>query len=136
MGWPTMLYRELRRRNLARNCPMSGVDPSLFCKFCPCPCIYESPPDLFVHKSPHPPRQTFPSENPAGFFLSYTDMFHMLNFNTLAKRSKTRIHVIPVKTGIQELQQLSRALDTRFRGYDKFLRDYQFSFTMIARTTI
>ena len=41
----------------------------------------------------------------------------------VVKSLKTHIFVIPVKMGIQSFQVVAPPLDTRFRGYDDFLRD-------------
>jgi hypothetical protein len=49
------------------------------------------------------------------------------NFDGFAKSPKMRFSVIPVKTGIQEIQEV---LDSRLRGSDDcgdFLRKHQFS---------
>ena len=49
------------------------------------------------------------------------------NFDEFAKSRKTPFPVIPVKTGIQEIQEL---LDSRLRGSDNcgdFLRIHQYS---------
>jgi len=50
--------------------------------------------------------------------------FRMTKFDDLAKSPKTPFSVIPVKTGIQEIQEL---LDSRLRGsddYGDFLREH------------
>jgi hypothetical protein len=41
------------------------------------------------------------------------------------KSQKSLISVIPAQAGIQEFQIVTKPLDTRFRGYDDFLREYQ-----------
>jgi hypothetical protein len=51
--------------------------------------------------------------------------FRMMKFDGFVKSPKTPFSVIPVKTGIQEIQEL---LDSRLRGsddYGDFLRDHQ-----------
>ena len=40
----------------------------------------------------------------------------------LAKKHNLLFSVIPAKAGIQEFQKHTNRLDTRFRGYDDFLR--------------
>ncbi len=40
----------------------------------------------------------------------------------LVKSAKQHLSIIPVQTGIQYSQAVTRILDTRFRGYDDFLR--------------
>jgi hypothetical protein len=51
--------------------------------------------------------------------------FRMMKFDGLVKSLKTPVCVIPVKTGIQEIQEV---LDSRLRGSDDlgdFLRTHQ-----------
>jgi hypothetical protein len=51
--------------------------------------------------------------------------YRMTKFDGLAKSRKTPFSVIPVKTGIQEIQEV---LDSRLRGsddYGDFLRGHQ-----------
>jgi len=43
--------------------------------------------------------------------------FRMMKFDDLAKSPKTPFSVIPVKTGIQEIQEV---LDSRLRGSDDY----------------
>ena len=42
-----------------------------------------------------------------------------------AKKHNRRFFVIPAKAGILEFQKVINRLDTRFRGYDDFLRVHQ-----------
>ena len=57
------------------------------------------------------------SRNPLIFQYSKTD--------GLDKKHNRRFFVIPAKAGIQEFQKVTNRLDTRFRGYDDFLRVHQ-----------
>ncbi len=41
------------------------------------------------------------------------------------KKRKSRFLVIPAEAGIQEFQKVINRLDTRFRGYDDYLRMHQ-----------
>jgi hypothetical protein len=53
------------------------------------------------------------------------NVYESINFDGFVKSPKTPFSVIPVKTGIQEIQEL---LDSRLRGsddYGDFLRDHQ-----------
>jgi hypothetical protein len=50
-----------------------------------------------------------------------------LNLDTFVKSQKNLISVIPAQAGIQEFQPVTKPLDTRFRGYDDFLREHEFN---------
>ncbi|GBE01938.1 hypothetical protein BMS3Bbin06_02380 [bacterium BMS3Bbin06] len=49
----------------------------------------------------------------------------VVNVDELVKSLKKCFFVIPVETGIQSFQIVTRFLDSRFRGNDDFLREYQ-----------
>ncbi len=51
--------------------------------------------------------------------------YFKLKIDKLVKNPEKQFFVIPVKTGIQSFQVVTCFLDTRFRGYDDFLRMYQ-----------
>ncbi|GBE01734.1 hypothetical protein BMS3Abin08_01167 [bacterium BMS3Abin08] len=48
----------------------------------------------------------------------------VVNVNGFVKNLKKCFFVIPVETGIQSFQIVTRFLDSRFRGNDDFLREY------------
>jgi len=48
------------------------------------------------------------------------------NFDELVKSQKCPRIVIPVKTGIQRFQRVTKTLDTGFHRCDDFLREHQF----------
>ncbi|HDH05813.1 MAG TPA: hypothetical protein ENH01_08895 [Nitrospirae bacterium] len=58
-------------------------------------------------------------------FEKFYNTLHSI-FDKLVINPEKQFFVIPVKTGIQSFQVVTCFLDTRFRGYDDFLRMYQF----------
>jgi len=49
----------------------------------------------------------------------------LLNSDGFAKNHISQLNVIPAQAGIQEFQRITNRLDTRFHGYDGFLRVHQ-----------
>ncbi len=59
------------------------------------------------------------------YSLHYPNIKFTVNYDKLVINPEKQFFVIPVKTGIQSFQVVTCFLDTRFRGYDDFLRMYQ-----------
>ena len=58
--------------------------------------------------------------------IYYLDTSALVKPDKLLKSPEKQFFVIPVKTGIQSFQVVTCSLDTRFRGYDDFLRMYRY----------
>jgi len=59
-------------------------------------------------------------------FAGVTTFYEGFNFDGLVKSRKCPRIVIPVKTGIQRIQRITKVLDTGFHRGDDFLRGLQF----------